>query len=292
MTLLSHTCKHPRYHEQIHWEHTQLPPSLGTVSQNCCYDYKGSDNLTPANVSITYRIVFRIFKTCKHGEPRTIGEWTQLIHIHSPRIEQPPLLITEDNILYRMSRRRFVTEGMRRRRIGHLSAHATQPAAIHYCPPSQTNSTSNKLTTNVRINFQYQTTSGRPLPDLRKGRLELNAITSFAVEPWSDYPNLMDQSDLNAHYAHYIKAVSVPSLSARKMLWKRDSVQDDGMLTEIYTGVLDLPIVLPDKTSFPPTFHSCLVSRTYSLRLELFFEPCSQWAASCKLSLTVPVQIC
>lgn len=53
-----------------------------------------------------------------------------------------------------------------------------------------------------------------------------------------------------------------------------------------YTALILVPITLPSNKSFPPTFHSCLISRTYSLTLHL----CPRWTEC--LRLKVPFQIC
>ena len=53
-----------------------------------------------------------------------------------------------------------------------------------------------------------------------------------------------------------------------------------------YTAQILVPVTLTEKKNFIPTFHSCLISRTYTLSLQ--FAP----QGGSNLNLKVPVQIC
>lgn len=54
---------------------------------------------------------------------------------------------------------------------------------------------------------------------------------------------------------------------------------------KFYTAQILVPTTLPLSKNFIPTFHSCLISRTYTLSLKMA-------AQGLRLSLKVPIQVC
>jgi len=64
---------------------------------------------------------------------------------------------------------------------------------------------------------------------------------------------------------------------------RRDSASAEPIHS--YIAQLEIPLVLPDHKVFVPTFHSCLISRTYTLQFLL------EVAGSSTMELRVPVQI-
>lgn len=59
----------------------------------------------------------------------------------------------------------------------------------------------------------------------------------------------------------------------------------------VYISSLEIPVTLPENYIFPPTFHSCFISRVYALRAVLAYRPHGCVQKKARLSLTVPVQI-
>lgn len=58
-----------------------------------------------------------------------------------------------------------------------------------------------------------------------------------------------------------------------------------------YTTSIIIPITIPNSKIFVPTFHSCLVSRTYSLDLSLTYHTAGMKILKPTISLCVPIQI-
>jgi len=56
-----------------------------------------------------------------------------------------------------------------------------------------------------------------------------------------------------------------------------------------YTATILVPITLPSNKSFVPTFHSCIISRVYSLDLRLGLHSVTLMAPS--LDVEVPIQV-
>jgi hypothetical protein len=81
--------------------------------------------------------------------------------------------------------------------------------------------------------------------------------------------------------------------------WRRDSNDSEDSNTEVgcqsgqtwYTTSVVVPVTLPQSKVFVPTFHSCLVSRTYSVEVSLSYDTVVAKALSPKISLRLPVQI-
>jgi hypothetical protein len=58
-----------------------------------------------------------------------------------------------------------------------------------------------------------------------------------------------------------------------------------------YTASVVIPISLPNNKTFVPTFHTCLISRTYSLDLSLTYHTPGTNVLTPTISLRLPVQV-
>jgi hypothetical protein len=58
-----------------------------------------------------------------------------------------------------------------------------------------------------------------------------------------------------------------------------------------YTASVVIPISLPKNKTFVPTFHSCLISRTYSLDLSLTYHTPGANVLTPTVSLRLPIQV-
>ncbi|GAB1203599.1 hypothetical protein APSETT445_002235 [Aspergillus pseudonomiae] len=58
-----------------------------------------------------------------------------------------------------------------------------------------------------------------------------------------------------------------------------------------YTAAVIVPITLPQTKAFVPTFHSCLISRTYALDLNLCYHTPNASLLTSRISLRLPIQI-
>ncbi|CAG7988096.1 unnamed protein product [Penicillium salamii] len=60
----------------------------------------------------------------------------------------------------------------------------------------------------------------------------------------------------------------------------------------LYVALLEPRLSLPSHRSYPPTFHSCLVSRAYASKATLVYGAHGRKQGSSRLSISVPVEIC
>ncbi|OJJ31265.1 hypothetical protein ASPWEDRAFT_176354 [Aspergillus wentii DTO 134E9] len=254
--LPSHVCHHQCSHAQVHNHHLLLPPSIG----------RDGLDMSPDIVSIEYciRLVVNSEKE-KH-------EWAHPIQIISPRDESPPLLPPDKSRHYRLSRTKHLNGGLLHRRSGFLSAQAIQPSALHL---------QSKSTPTLAVDLHYIGTNPPPLTSIRT---TLNAITFFGSEPWTDYPDQMDC--LTWHARQNWCRVSLALESPEVPEWKLGKDAECGW--DVYTASVEIPIILPDGYSYPPTFFSCLVARVYALKVVVGYQD----LLKSRISLKIPLQIC
>src|SRR4051794_9420264 len=136
---------------------------------------------------------------------------------------------------------------------------------------------------------------------------KLKAHTFFTAVPWSDFPHLSEDRKYPKHSSgDYTESMRLSTRSITSVRWKKcfaaDSisiVQGPVALTNhglsssntYYTASIIVPIALPKSKAFPPTFHSCLVSRIYSLDIALSYCNSKPTLLHATLSLRVPLLI-
>lgn len=281
-------CRHSHRHEQVHWEHCQLPPSMGLQSIQHLKD-QIMDDMALEGIDITYLICFRVLDSCrKTGLARTVAEWKHPVHISSTRKERAPLLIPQESRHYCSSKEKKVIGGWRPRELGTLSVKTAQPAAI------QSHQQSDIPSTMITANLQYTTTVGLAPPKLLSIQSRLDVLTFSSLEPWADFPDLIDSSICPYHNGSHMRTVSLQSCQPGATKWQMSfSEKDIREESTTYTASLQVPVIFPeDAPPHLPTFFSCLVARTYSVRLSLLYHVQGQWSKTSKTTVTVPVQIC
>lgn len=283
-----HVCRHAHRHEQVHCEHSQLPPSMGS---RCHLQPKHvvMKDMAPEGVDITYSICLRVFKTCrKTGVIRPIAEWRHPVHIHTSRQERAPLLIPPESRYYCFSKDKKVV-GRWCRPLGILSIETAQPAAIQSHLPSGIPATT------ITANLQYTVIAGSPPPELLSIHPRLNILTFSSLEPWPDFPDLIDSSMCPYHNACNMQTVLLQPCQLRiewqTLTSEKNLGHKKGLIT--YTASVQIPITFPEDMSVHlPTFFSCLFALTYSVRLSFLYHVEGQWGKASKVNVTVPVQIC
>lgn len=281
-------CRHLHRHEQVHWEHCQLPPSIGSHPRQSQLKHKILDDLAPETLNIRYRVRFQVFETSnKTGITRAIGEWTQPVHILPSRNERAPLLVPVRSKHYCLSKQKR-SWGLYRRQLGTLSVKAEQPPAI------QVRSKRDAPATMITMNLQYTTISGSP-PALKSIHPRLNILNFCAQEPWPDFPNVIDSELCPWHHVCDPRAVPLQACPLESVKWQiypSDNIVEHQKGYTTHAASLQVPIILPRHLVYPPTIFSCLVGRAYSVKLSLSYCVKEQWIKTSKITVAVPVQIC
>lgn len=290
--LLPQACQHPCEHAEIKCHHLNLPPSLGQE-----YYPKGRNrfslSLEPDTASIAYVIRFKATEANpKTDLPICTIDRSHRIYILPTLPEMPLIIVPGDSTTYQLSKEIVVKE-LNGEKLGRLTATASQPKAIQlgqiHSQPMQ------PTPTMLTIDLEFLPANHNQFPPRsKKIRSKLNAVTHFGVEPYEDLPDRIQQRYLYPRHRSFCRNISLPSRDIASVHWVKQCSEVDGTASgekksAVYTASISLPIVLPETVVYTPAFFSCLISRTYSLRVDAFFN---KVPFASKVSLTIPIQIC
>ncbi|KAJ5189897.1 hypothetical protein N7472_008911 [Penicillium cf. griseofulvum] len=278
-----HTCHHQCANHQIQQEHLQLPASLS-------YHTKKSHeihDMSPEMTEVLYSINLALWqRDGKAGRPKKIQESTHPVQILPTRNEHAPILVPGKNNYYQLRAEKSLSTGMLRHACGKLAAYSAQPPAIQLQSLQQTNS---NASTSLKINLRFDPSHlGQLPPSLLATDFQLRAMTFFGLEPCHDYPDLTDVSTWGTRREFWSDCVALTANNEIKMDWNSET---EGERT-IFTASIETSVSLPTRRCYPPTFHSCLVSRVYSLKARLFYRVHGKARSRSSISVTVPVEIC
>jgi hypothetical protein len=142
---------------------------------------------------------------------------------------------------------------------------------------------------------------------------KLKASTFYSATPWEDFPcrsGTMPFSQVGQ--ALFTETVPLSTMCVASAQWQKHSVLADADRRDsvnstssedstgpsasfsgdtYYTASVVIPITLPKTKTFVPTFHSCLMSRTYSLDLSLTYHTPGTNVLTPTVYLRLPIQI-
>ena len=310
--LLMRVCQHTVSSDAVREAHYHLPPTFG--DKDLSSRQKIRDDMAPDMASIRYGVFVKITEVKTRGEDiwrTSVASKARRIRVVPVASEQPPLDVHQEDGEYIMRKEKTVRKGMLKGKLGTLVMEAQQPQSLqmrsYHNPDSQT-------TIMAKIMLRFDPIDAN-LPPPRLGNLssKLRVTTFFASTARHTFPtklvSLLDLSQ-GLHTEHL-------NLSSRCMtnvewterdpvepqtLERRDSAtstrsMDTGTIPEAsasykggsyYTAHLLVPVTLPANKAFVPTFHSCLISRVYALKLDL---STSNVSIGPSMELKVPVQI-
>ena len=283
-------------------QHLRTPPTVGSMNM---------DDLASELSKIKYTIEARVFKSSPTGKRNTLMESCHEIRVLPFRTEDAPLDVTTKDTIYCLQQTKTIRKGVLLGKIGHLCASAAPPPAIALMPSGLGSSTSK-----LSVAFEFAPTSQGVLPpqiDYISAKLEVRTYHSLVhIE---SMPNLGGrQSNLLRMYCITQKLSSGP---LKSLAWEHhqstnshpkpsNSSCNDGTNLEedageaqshernnnlslpIYTANYDFDLTLPssNKKTFLPTFHSCLISRTYVIKVAI-----GVGIQNMVFSLAIPLQI-
>nr|KMM63753.1 hypothetical protein CPAG_00107 [Coccidioides posadasii RMSCC 3488] len=298
--LLPHACKHEVNHPQVQAAHTHLPPSLGGHTLAGRGGSKRLDDMCPQMCQIQYKIRARVSQIRPARRPAT-----------------------KDTRRGRQGSEKIVKKGTLRKKFGRIAVAAAQPKPFRlpsvHSESSENASPATMATLHVRFDpdHEHQTP-----PKLGCLWTKLKVNTFFSIEPWSDFPSRSSKLAWNYNKGVYTDTLCLASRCVASATWqkhttsappspsscsssRRSSIQSnwtDGSLVgptacftgnTYYTATVLVPISLPSHKAYAPTFHSCLISRTYSLDISLSYNPSSSSTFTTRqtISLCIPVQV-
>ncbi|KAH7489980.1 hypothetical protein FOMA001_g3881 [Fusarium oxysporum f. sp. matthiolae] len=299
--LPSAACKHRSL--LIRERHLQLPPSTGTWAY---------EDLTIQSLSVQYAVEARvILRTEKKGKQITL-ERCHSIKLMPFLPEQPPLHTSPGNSRYILTQEGSIRKDMLSSKLGYLKATTSQPDPVIISAGSLQPSSCSTV-----IDLEFRPTSHKSTPpQIYAKSASIQASTYYStghigfLPDQHTYPSVVP----NPILCFVLKEGAVVNES-QQSVWEQQpasapagsSQGDSGNLSHNdephqlssrsdlaetgsprYTATLNLSITLPgpDKKILLPTFHSCLISRTYILEIVL-----ATGSHLSSMALRLPIQI-
>lgn len=230
---------------------------------------------------------------------------------------------------YCLRREKDVRRGLMRGLLGKLTVAALQPRPIQLVPPACDSRDAIGTVATLHLRFDPAAESELP-PRLDTVSSRLRVATFFSTHGWPDYPSNISSmtrasmgkdvytetlalSSLHVASATWTKHValsssfyssSLPSVGRPDSMLSINSLLSTGSTTatisstasastakSYYTASVVVPLTLPVSKAFVPTFHSCLISRTYTLLLSVSYTTPNANLTTPSVLLKVPLQI-
>ncbi|CAG7939746.1 unnamed protein product [Penicillium nalgiovense] len=275
-------CCHQCANHQIQHEHLQLP---ATLSYRATKSHKIHD-MSPEMAEVVYGINFALWRPDGKAGRSKIQEAIHPVQILPTRNEHPPILVPRKNKYYRLEAEKSLSTGILRHSRGKLVACSAQPPAIQLQSLQPTN-TDASTTLKIDLRFDAANLDQSP-PRVLAAEFHLRAMTFFGLEPWQDYPDLTDVSTWGSRRDFWSDYVTLMPTDEIEFEWKSQEEEDRA----IFTASIETCVSLPTHRRYPPTFHSCLVSRVYALKATLFYRVHGNALGRSSTFVSVPVEIC
>ncbi|OAA37430.1 arrestin [Metarhizium rileyi] len=298
----NHHCSSPAVKEQ----HLRLPPTVG---------FWQGDDQAPDMVQIEYSIKARAYRRASEesGVPNKLMEGYHILKVLPSLPEDAPLDITFRDERYNLSKTKTVRKNLFSVKAGKLTATATQPCAVMLSADGHQASGS---VARVSLEFSPMSAETTP-PKINSVSGKIISSTFFGAAPTDLLPNLGSRATYTANpsLSYTVSNNLFNNKTVEKVNWQMRNVsgrRDSGYSSLGYAdeeqsetdcsdddakkgktcpirrnAILDIPFSIPmTKRIFLPTFHSCLISRTYTLHLSLSVGP-----TNTAMSLAIPLQV-
>lgn len=305
-------CKHTFRDQGVKDEHLHLPPSLGRFSSS------GKDNvfddLAHEKGSVSYKIVAAITSS---------DEWSRRKHLtmQSREIRMIPAvtrwteaevhrLMTSQDSRYCTRKEEVVESGWLsgRRRVGTLVAEAMTPDSIRSADLTCLGSTATPTVLVMKLFFQSAESTNHAPPNLGRVTAKLKARTYITSSPYDDIPRdsdiLFDASKSKRNHSFTLVHSALegprwrvttdmntllPSYTPRETCAARLKSPHGSQPTSLETCI-SIPLSLSGtgSTIFVPSFHTCYISRMYTVEVEISYTILGTRRS---LSLCLPLQI-
>ena len=303
--LLLRACSHKCNTDHVHHAHLQLPPSMG------CREVSIQDDLAPEMSKVHYAIKVRVLRNGdQDGKDAVLIERMKKLRIVPAQAELPPMNILTGNTDFVLSKTKTLRKGMFSGKLGKITVSAEQPSAIVLPSPSSGSKLPATAMATLNLRFDPQDTSSQP-PRLGGLTTKIKASTFYSARPAEFLPS---HYTMSTHFdtirgiydtsvplsSRCVEAVSWTKHKAAPAYTRRNSASsssssdcsDDAKPgSEYYSATVLVPITLPSTKTWVPTFHSCIVSRTYTIDLNLSIHTPGNGVPASNVSLHLPIQI-
>ncbi|RGP72142.1 hypothetical protein FLONG3_6865 [Fusarium longipes] len=307
--LSSTACNHKN--TAVRERHLQPPPSIGVWDRN---------DLVGGSANVDYLITARlVLSKHKQGQEQSIDQ-SRSIKVIPALPEQPPLHISPDNSEYRLSQTKTIKKGVLGAKMGIVKASTTQPKPIVLSLDGLDTSQSE-----IPIDLEYTPASSTAKPpEIRVKAATIESLTNFwlgvdgylpdhhekpsnsiaPTAPWvTSHTLVLNESETTSWKteSHLISEKEVERRFSEPVHAIRDCIEHqavsrsascvsyhlDSSKAPAFKATLRQSFKLPtDKLLFLPTFYSCLVSRTYQMKITLAIG-----SSGTTILLVVPLQV-
>ncbi|KAF8427357.1 hypothetical protein EV426DRAFT_404137 [Tirmania nivea] len=283
--LLPTMCAHRHKNATVEDAHMQLPPSLGDGTapaySGCTYD-----DISPDMTRISYGITVKILRRRdSYNKSVTLAEETRKVRILPAYEDLPPVMVDPSDKDLALRKERTIRKGFLKGKLGRLVVEAQQPSALHTltsaaCPPA--------TIVPVTVTF-YPADPGLQPPALNTLSTKLRTHTFFSTNPIMYFP-VPSHVALDSTLGRYHEASFVGAQNLSGVKWNPHYTL--GGIADYYTTELTLPIVTPKCKYLVPSFHSCLVSRSYTIEVHLdVHTPGYNMGSHPGVTLKIPLQV-
>ena len=308
--LLPRACSHNCFGDHVHEAHLQVPPSLGDTSVSIW------DSLAPEMAKVQYCVRVKVVRTREEdGKDVILVEGKKKLRIVPAVAEQLPMNVAEADSEYILSKTQSLKKGMFSGKLGKIMVSAPQPSAIVLPTPASLSTTPPTTMANVTLRFDPHDASSQP-PRLGGLTTKIKSTTFYAARPAQTFPshiNLTRQFETTRGV--FDSVVPLSSRCVEAVTWakhkpapaytRRNSASsssssdcsDDPATCDpkegipYYTADILVPITLSARKDWVPSFHSCIISRVYSINLSLTIHTPGTAVPASSVSLRLPVQI-
>ncbi|KAK5134717.1 hypothetical protein LTR08_006232 [Meristemomyces frigidus] len=306
--LLPRVCQHKTHNPAVRDAHLQLPPTLGDKGLGTGPD--ALDDMAPDMASVRYGIFARVSRTKTHDAETfkvSLASKAKRLRVTPAAAEQPPLDAGGAGSEYTMRKEKTLRKGVLKGKLGTLIMEASQPQSLHLQTFSNPEFRTTVMAT-VMLRFDPADEKAPP-PRLGSLSTKMKVCTFFASTARHNFPS-KTASLLDLSQGLHAEQINLSSRCVANVEWskcdpakpvtinRRDSALslNAGDIPQpsatyggktFYTARVLVPITLPTKQTFVPTFHSCLISRRYQLKIELGLHS----VVGQTLDLRVPIQI-
>lgn len=269
--LLPQACTHDTVCSSVKQAHLQPPPSL--------------EDTAPGDFRISYAVRVVLSKVSGKGTTKVLSSCARNVHI-VPAFEKSQYFDSaknNTNICTRLEQN--IKRGFERRTMGRMVVEASPANPVLRQSISQDNM-ANTIIMHINLLFDPVLDAGPPQP--KEISAKLHTHTFYATVPWEVRPSWTDQWLLAGRAQEaFTKKTRLASFGIGPFQWTKHIRGANGAQIEnapkepspdsstsfagdiYYTASVVLPIVLPKSETQVPTFHSCLLSRTYDLKVRI-----------------------
>ena len=305
--LLNTACKHPIGGEHVQEAHSNLPPSMGEYLLPL-------DDLAPEMAKISYAVTAKLVSKAKdNGKTINLAAAQRKMHIIPAIPELPPTHIPKTSEKWVLSKTKSMKRGVFKGKLGTVTVSTSQPRALVLNPSSR-----HQPTAIATVNYKfYPAEAGTKPPRLGAIGSKLRGTTYSSIRAVAEIPDdHAKATPLERFSGIYNNTISLAHRCVENVQWewhvpapayvRRDSGYSSSSINSgsvdsfdppqdsskgWYEASVPIPITLPKSKTWLPTFHSCLVSRFYTLVLETSIHTPGTAVPQTQITLRCPIQI-